>query len=414
MQGRADEAAIYLRWALKIRESTLGENHLRTALSLHALGNCFIQQAVAQHEKLHDARASFERALKIRRQHFGVEHFQTAISLNNVAVVLYQQQRVQVALDAFTKALEIKIRTVGYDNPSVADSLFNIGVVARDLCNADKRGGGGFLSDTPDADHEYNELALDCFMRSAEISRKALGPTHPTTCYASEKVAACMSTRERNIKIFAAEAVRNPRMEHEPKGADLASSGAPRRNGPSRPLSPTSTLRSEFLTSGKGGDVLIYCSPNHDKQIKTTVRPAGPRVATQRDGTRPPERRRPEEARASCDLEGQDLINIEEEDIMALVAEDGDEVSFSFKDRHSELSFTARTGRNSVNLAIPVVEQIIHTAATRPCKNTAAVGHNTSVIGHSAEILSNEQGGYLLILAGDDGFDDGSIWGWKK
>ena len=104
---------------MKIRESTLGENHLKTALSLHALGNCFVHQAIMQHEKLQDARASFVRALKIRRQHYGVEHFETAISLNNVAVVLFQQCRVQVALNAFVKALEIKIRTVRMWPPTI-------------------------------------------------------------------------------------------------------------------------------------------------------------------------------------------------------------------------------------------------------------------------------------------------------
>ena len=112
-QGHVDEAAVNLRWALKIRESMLGENHPKTALSLHALGNCFFRQAAKQQpEKLHDARASYIRALKIRRHHHGVEHFEVSILLNNVAVVLYHQHRVEEALEAMVKALEIKIRTV--------------------------------------------------------------------------------------------------------------------------------------------------------------------------------------------------------------------------------------------------------------------------------------------------------------
>ena len=257
---------------------------------------------------------------------------------------------------------------MGYDSPSVADSIFNIGCIARDL-SAEFDDGLG-RSRSPKTRKEYSELAIDCFSRAADISRRALGPLHPNTRCASEQAAACMAALDDATKKQATS---------------------------ERSLAQT---RSSFT-----------CVDGNAGGRRPEARTAGARMTTRRDGTKAPARKRPETGRSSWDLEDETILAFgEEEDIMALVSENDD-------NEGDGTSLLLPAGQDlSSNPTIIAIEQIIRMAATRPCKNTAAVAPlnlqgRKGGFYHSAEILANEKGEPCLMLAGDDGFDDGLLLG---
>ena len=82
--------------------------------------------------------------------------------------MLQTMERLEEAEDFYEQSLGIKERALGPYHQSVADTLFNLGSVRRKL--GDSQG------------------AAECFLRSAEVSARGLGPNHPYTLGAIEQL----------------------------------------------------------------------------------------------------------------------------------------------------------------------------------------------------------------------------------
>ena len=59
----------------------------------------------------------------------GQDSLDVAASYNNIAIIYKNQGKYEEALEFYTKSLDIKTRIYGGDNPDVATSFHNIGVV---------------------------------------------------------------------------------------------------------------------------------------------------------------------------------------------------------------------------------------------------------------------------------------------
>lgn len=82
--------------------------------------------------------------------------------------MLQSMGRLEDSLQCYERSLATKEAALGPDHVSVADTLFNIGVVRKKLGDA--------------------EGALVAFQRSAAVSTRALGPDHPNTRSAVEQL----------------------------------------------------------------------------------------------------------------------------------------------------------------------------------------------------------------------------------
>jgi tetratricopeptide (TPR) repeat protein len=158
-QGRYDTAEPLFLRALRIREKTLGPQHLDVATNLNALGRlCKDKGEYVRAEPL------FERALRIREKVLGPDHPDVATCLNNLAVLYDAKGEYARAEPLFERALRIREKVLGPDHPDVATSLHDLS----GLYYAK----GDFLRTEP------------LLMRALRIREKALGPDHPdvATC----------------------------------------------------------------------------------------------------------------------------------------------------------------------------------------------------------------------------------------
>ena len=233
--------------------------------------------------------------------------------------------------------------------------MFNIGCIARDL----------YQSCRDDITGKYNEISLDYFSKSAVLSEKALGSDHPHSVYAKQEIHACAS------------------------------------------------LRSKYMQHHDSD------SGSRERHATAEYRDA-PRITSRRDGMNKV-RRRPETGRSSWDMEQPNMcdVDLEEENIMALVTDDVDLNGRNLDDTPDKRQIRApgedfRNNFSSSQLTIPSVEQIVRAACNRPYKGKCYVPYlyiqgKNGAFYHSAELLFDQQGKLCCVLAGDDSFDNGFI-----
>ena len=193
------------RYALEIRESSLGPDHPDTATSLNNLAVLYSAQGRdAEAEPLH------LRALEIRESSLGPDHPDTAASLNNLAILYSAQGRDEEAEPLHLRALEIRESSLGPDHPDTAASLNNLAVLysaqGRDaeveplLRRALEIRESSLGPDHPDTAASLNNLAVlfsaqgrdaeaePLYLRALEIQKGSLGPDHPDTAESQKKV----------------------------------------------------------------------------------------------------------------------------------------------------------------------------------------------------------------------------------
>jgi tetratricopeptide (TPR) repeat protein/transcriptional regulator with XRE-family HTH domain len=126
--GEFAAARPLLERALRVRERSLGPDHLDTAESLHGLAGL-----LGNRGELEAARALVERALAVRERELGADHPDTAESLNRLAGLLWDQGQRDAGRSLMQRALAIRERVLGPDRAETADSLGNLATMLRDL-----------------------------------------------------------------------------------------------------------------------------------------------------------------------------------------------------------------------------------------------------------------------------------------
>ncbi len=114
--------------ALKILESTLGENHPDVATGLNNLA--LLHYSQADYEA---AEPLYERALEIDEKTLGPDHSGVATDLNNLALLYKKQGNFESAEPLFKRALEIKEKVFEPGHPTLISGLMNYASLLRVL-----------------------------------------------------------------------------------------------------------------------------------------------------------------------------------------------------------------------------------------------------------------------------------------
>jgi tetratricopeptide (TPR) repeat protein len=114
--------------ALKILESTLGENHPEVATGLNNLA--LLHYSQADYEA---AEPLYERALAIDEKTLGPDHSGVATDLNNLALLYKKQGNFEAAEPLFKRALEIKEKAFEPGHPALISGLMNYASLLRVL-----------------------------------------------------------------------------------------------------------------------------------------------------------------------------------------------------------------------------------------------------------------------------------------
>jgi tetratricopeptide (TPR) repeat protein len=120
-QGDLKSAQRLLERSLRIREATLGPDHLEVSETLNNLGVIYFKR-----KKLDQAEATLSRALRIMEQQLGSDHSDVAMTLSNLAVIYVERKQYSAAEKMLAQALDIRRRKLPDNHPVVADGLFNL------------------------------------------------------------------------------------------------------------------------------------------------------------------------------------------------------------------------------------------------------------------------------------------------
>ena len=120
--GELDEAVVYYRRALDLREALVGPDNPELGVSYYNLATHY--QDLNQ---LDEARQCYERALQIREQAVGPDHPLVVEALNGLGLVAYFQQDYEKARGWLERAVTVTERTSLADSPALATGLTNLG-----------------------------------------------------------------------------------------------------------------------------------------------------------------------------------------------------------------------------------------------------------------------------------------------
>ena len=105
----------------------------------------------------------YQKCLNIRLKTLGAEHPSVATSYNNIGLSLNRKGEYDKALDFYQKCLDIRLKTLGAEHPSVATSYFDLGQCYQKL--------------------EFYELAINAFKLGFGIYKKGGFPYQIARCY---------------------------------------------------------------------------------------------------------------------------------------------------------------------------------------------------------------------------------------
>jgi tetratricopeptide (TPR) repeat protein len=127
-KGNLKKAQQLLEQSLRIRERTLGPDHLDVSETLNNLGTVLYQR-----KEYTKAEAALQRALFITRKHLGSDHPDVAVTLSNLGILYYDRHEYEAAENALREALEIREKRLPPDHPSIALSLLHLARVMMNL-----------------------------------------------------------------------------------------------------------------------------------------------------------------------------------------------------------------------------------------------------------------------------------------
>jgi eukaryotic-like serine/threonine-protein kinase len=158
-QGELKEAETLLRESLAVRRKIFGDEHAEVAKTLHQLGATLrFQGNIAQSETVQ------REALAIRRKVFGSNDLHVALSLNDLGSLLLFQHQTSEAEAMLVEALATRKKLFGSFHPTVAESINNLACVYR------------AQNKLPEAEAMHREALA--------MQRKLLGDKHPWTAFA--------------------------------------------------------------------------------------------------------------------------------------------------------------------------------------------------------------------------------------
>jgi serine/threonine protein kinase/tetratricopeptide (TPR) repeat protein len=157
-QGELKEAEALLRESLAVRRKIFGDEHAEVAKTLHQLGATLrFEGNIAQSETVQ------REALAIRRKVFGSNDVHVALSLNDLGSLLLFQNQTTEAEAMLVEALETRKKLFGIIHPTVAESINNLACVYR------------AQNKLPEAEAMHREALA--------MQRKLLGEKHPWTAF---------------------------------------------------------------------------------------------------------------------------------------------------------------------------------------------------------------------------------------
>ncbi len=150
--GRYREAESSLRHALKTQINSADD--LAAGETLSALGALY--SSLGRHG---EAEAIHRQALEISRKNFGTDSIETAANMQNIATVLWRQERLSEAETFARQALTMRLAITGADSVATASSLQCLGSILRD--------------------QEKIDEAEDCFRQAVALREKIYHGVHP-------------------------------------------------------------------------------------------------------------------------------------------------------------------------------------------------------------------------------------------
>ena len=203
-RGEFQQALECYNKALDIRKKIQGENSLDVAMVYNNLANIYASYLNDDEQAL----LYLKKVLEIREKQLGPEHPETARTLGNIGTTLQKRGEYNSALECYLKNKEICEKVLGVRSPSTATCYNNLGVLYAHL--EDYERALEYLRksletceqvyehepDHPDIAQAYNNLgkvlaekgeitqALECFMKALEIYRKKYGEGHEDTVMA--------------------------------------------------------------------------------------------------------------------------------------------------------------------------------------------------------------------------------------
>lgn len=155
-KGRIADAFALARSLVAEAETTLGTNHISTAVALERLGQLY--EGAGQPT---NAQPVYAKAFKIRSSTAGLEVPDTLTVLHLLARVHLSMGDLPTAQQLYENCVSLREKVLGPEHPDTAKSLNNLGMLHGKLGNLDK------------------EEAL--YRRSLAIAEKKLGEAHPNT-----------------------------------------------------------------------------------------------------------------------------------------------------------------------------------------------------------------------------------------
>ena len=125
--GLLERALPPIEESLRIRRSTLGEQHPDTLTSMHYKAG--LLEELARYD---EASAIIDRVLEARARILGDEHPQTLQSLNMSGWILRNTRRIEMAESVFRRSLDAHRRTHGDNHPDTLLAYDNLGIILID------------------------------------------------------------------------------------------------------------------------------------------------------------------------------------------------------------------------------------------------------------------------------------------
>ncbi len=154
LNGERAAAETLFRRSLATRESNLGDDDPRVAFSLDYLG-IVLQEA----GDLAEAERYFRRALAIREQKLDPDHLDVSLSLNYLGALLWERGDYAAARPLYERSLSIREERLDPDHPLIAGVLNNLAILVYDMGDYERAG--------------------ELYARALELRENALGPDHP-------------------------------------------------------------------------------------------------------------------------------------------------------------------------------------------------------------------------------------------
>ncbi|XP_058585887.1 nephrocystin-3 isoform X1 [Neofelis nebulosa] len=174
-KGNSYGFALLRRRALQLEELTLGKDTPDNARTLNELGVLYYLQ-----NNLEIADQFLKRSLEMRERVLGPDHPDCAQSLNNLAALCNEKKQYDKAEELYERALDIRRRALAPDHPSLAYTVKHLAILYKKMGKLDK--------------------AVPLYELAVEIRQKSFGPKHPSVATALVNLAVLYSQMKKHIE----------------------------------------------------------------------------------------------------------------------------------------------------------------------------------------------------------------------